>query len=62
MLDPIHALAKGTEGDIPRDTLLLDAARSSFSSTDTGVKKRELLGKKDNVRVTARGVELVKLC
>jgi hypothetical protein len=30
--------------------------------TDTGVKKRELLGTKDNVRVIARGVELVKLC
>jgi hypothetical protein len=38
-------LAKGIEGDIPRGTLLLDAARSSFSSADKGVETRKLLGK-----------------
>jgi hypothetical protein len=38
-------------------TLLLDAARSSFSSADTGVKTRKLVGRADNVRVVARGVE-----
>jgi hypothetical protein len=55
-------LAKGIEGDIPRGTLLLDAARSLFSGTDTGVKTPKLLGTKDNVRMIVRGVELVKLC
>jgi hypothetical protein len=61
MHDPICGSAKGTEGDVPRGTLLLDAAPSSFSGTDASVKTRELLGTKDNLRVTAHGVELVKL-
>ena len=50
-------LVKGTEGDVPRGTLPLDAARGSFSSADTGVKTRELVGRADNARVVARGVE-----
>ncbi len=54
-------LAKGTEGDVPRGTLLLDAVCSLFSSADTGVKMRKLVGAKDNVGMTAHGVELVKL-
>jgi hypothetical protein len=44
-------LVKGTEGDVPRGALLLDAARSSFSSADTGVKTRKLVGRADNARV-----------
>jgi hypothetical protein len=45
-------LVKGTEGDVPRGASLLDAARSSFSSADAGVKTRELVGRADNARVT----------
>jgi hypothetical protein len=37
--------------------LPLDAARSPFSSADTGVKTRELVDRADNVWVVARGVE-----
>jgi hypothetical protein len=37
--------------------LLLDAARSLFSGADMGVKTRKLVGRADNVRVIARGVE-----
>jgi hypothetical protein len=62
MQDPICGLAKGMEGDVPRGTSPLDAARSSFSGADTGVKTRQLLVTKDNVRVTVGGVERVKLC
>jgi hypothetical protein len=62
MQDPICSLGKGTEGNVPRGTSLLDAACSAFSGTDTGMNKRELIGTKDNMHVTARGVELVKLC
>jgi hypothetical protein len=50
-------LVKGIEGNVPRGTLLLDAARSSFSSADTGVKTRKLVGRADNAHVVARGVE-----
>jgi hypothetical protein len=51
-------LAKGTEGDVPRGALPLDAARSLFSrSADTGMKMRELVGMADSVRMAARGVE-----
>jgi hypothetical protein len=44
-------LVKGIEGDVLRGASLLDAARSSFSSADTGVKTRELVGRADKVRV-----------
>jgi hypothetical protein len=44
MQDPICGFSKGEEGDVPRGTSLLDAARSLFSSTETGVKTRELVG------------------
>jgi hypothetical protein len=46
MQDPICSLVKGTEGDILRGTLPLDAACTAFSSTDTGVNTRKLLGMK----------------
>jgi hypothetical protein len=51
-----------TEGDVPRGTLPLDAARGSFISADKGVKTRKFVDTKDKVRVTACGVKLVKLC
>jgi hypothetical protein len=44
-------LVKGIEGNVPRGTSPLDAARSLFSRADTGVKTRELVGRADNVRV-----------
>jgi hypothetical protein len=57
MQDPISGFSNA-----PRGTLPLDAARSAFSSADTGVKTRELVGTQDSVRVIARGVKLVNLC
>jgi hypothetical protein len=49
--NPLCCLVKGIEGNVPRGTSLLDAAPSSFSSADTGVKTRKLVGRADNVRV-----------
>jgi hypothetical protein len=37
-------LAKGKKANVPRGASPLDAARSVFSSVDTGVKRRKLVG------------------
>jgi hypothetical protein len=55
--DPIYVAVKWKKVNVRRGALPLGAARSLFSSTDTGVKTRELVGRADNVRVVARGVE-----
>jgi hypothetical protein len=47
----LRCLVKGTEGNVPRGASLLDAARSSFSSADAGVKTRKLVDRADNTRV-----------